>query len=272
MRTIRPSNPFLLVAIGLVLAGCTAATPPGPTASLPPSAVPSPLPSPTPSPAPTTSPAAGFTLEVLPPESPPEVRVAIPGSRYCFLVVVQDGAAAPGAVTIEAVADKASVVEIRPARLMPGTVGEVWVVADPATTETTGSVTITASRGGVTTSVTRTLLVFPMADERASDARPYFDRWVAWLAAERPELGISASETWEPVFASTLLVVSHYAYWSEDWEMTVAWHNMIPPYDWTEVHLRQRGVDTAPSLAFRIDSVSEATVPHAVEPPEVVVR
>jgi hypothetical protein len=69
-----------------------------------------------------------------------------------------------------------------------------------------------------------------------------------------------------------LLVVSHYAYYSDDWEMTIAWHNMIPPYDWSEIHLRQRGVDLTPSLAFRQDSISEASAPHAVAPPEVVVR
>lgn len=100
----------------------------------------------------------------------------------------------------------------------------------------------------------------------------HFERWAAWLAAEHPEVGITADTTSEPVFVSTLLVVSHYSYWSEDWEMTVAWHNMIAPYDWTEVHLRRRGVDIAPSLAFRIDSVSGATQPHAVLPPEFVVR
>ncbi len=76
----------------------------------------------------------------------------------------------------------------------------------------------------------------------------------------------------EALFVSTLLVVSHHAYYSDAWEMTVAWHVMIPPYDWTEIHLRQRGTEARPSLAFRIDSFSGKTSPHAVEPPEVVVR
>jgi hypothetical protein len=264
MRTLRSVKLLLALVTTLIVAGCSTASTPSPA--------PSPTPTTTPSAAPTASPAAAFAVDVLPPEAPAEVRMAIPGSRYCFLVVVTDDAPTPTPVTIEAAATKARVVEIRPAKLTPGTVGEVWVVADQTTVETTGSVTITATRDGVTKTVTRSLPVFPMVDERAKDARPYFERWVAWLAAEHPELGISAGGTWEPVFASTLLVVSHYAYWSEDWEMTVAWHNMIAPYDWTEVHLRRRGVDAAPSLAFRIDSVSGATAPHEVEPPEVVVR
>jgi len=252
MRTTR----FVGFILPLVLAACSAAA------------------TPSPSPSPTPTPAAEFTLDVYPPEEPTGNRVAIPGSKYCFLVVVKDGAATAAPVTIAAVATKATVVEIRPAQLVPGAVGEVWVVADPAATEVTGTVTITATRGGATKTVARSLPVFPDATMRGrvTDAQPYFDRWVGWLATAHPELGITATTTWEPVFVSTLLIVSHYSYWSEDWEMTVAWHVMIAPYDWTEVHLRRRGVDTAPTLAFRIDSVSGATTPHAVAPPEVVVR
>jgi hypothetical protein len=226
------------------------------------------LPSPTAVPSP---PDAGFALDVLPPEEPAASRVAIPGSGYCFLVVVEDGAPSPAAVTIEATATGATVTEIRPAQLVPGVVGEVWVVADPSTVETTGSVTITGTRGDVTRTETRSLPIFPMEDARP-EARTYFDRWVAWLESEHPELGIDAATDWRPVFVSTLLVVSHYSYWSEDWEVTVAWHNMIPPYDWTEVHLRRRWVDTAPSLAFKVDSVSGDAAPYAIAPPEVVVR
>jgi hypothetical protein len=38
------------------------------------------------------------------------------------------------------------------------------------------------------------------------------------------------------------------------------------------VHLRRRGVDTAPSLAWRCDSVQGATEPREVSPPDAVVR
>jgi hypothetical protein len=47
---------------------------------------------------------------------------------------------------------------------------------------------------------------------------------------------------------------------------------MVAPYDWTEVHLRRRGVDMAPSMAFRFESVSGETDPIDVEPPAEVVR
>jgi hypothetical protein len=197
--------------------------------------------------------------------------MAIPGQRVVFLVIVSDSAgAAP--VTISAAATKATVKEIRPTELEPGVVGEVWVEPDPASAETTASVEISATRDGASQTVARSIPVFPMIDERANDARPHFERWIAWLASAQPELGIDQTTTWEPAFVSTLLVVSHYAYWSDEWEMTIAWHNMIAPSDWSEVHLRERGVDVAPSIAFRTDSVTQVSEPYEITPPEVVVR
>jgi hypothetical protein len=248
-----------LIALVLV-AGCSGAA--GPDASEPP-----------PSQRPSAAPAADFTVEVFPADEPSAVRMAIPGSGYCFLVrVTETGEASGDPVTIDATATSAAVAKIVPSQLAPGVVGEVWVIADPATTEVTGSVTITATRDALTREVTRTLPVFPMADERAADAQPHFDAWIAWLATARPELGITAATTWEPVFVSTLLVVSHYSYWSEDWEVTIAWHNMIPPDDWSDVFLRRRGEETGYSLAFRQDSMVGQTEPREIEPPVELVR
>lgn len=245
---------LLGLACVVVLAACTAAGT-----------------SPSPSPLPSPSAGADFTIDVVPPEDPPEVRAAIPGQKVCFLVVLNT-ADTTSPVTISATATKATVTAIEPVELKAGVVGEVWVVPDASTTEATASVTISATRAGVTKTVERSLPIFPMEGERAADAQPYFEHWVAWLAAEHPELGITANTVWEPEFVSTLLVVSHYAYWSEDWELTIAWHVMMPPDDWSEIYLRHRGTESAPSLAFRIDSFSGATEPHTVTPPEVVVR
>jgi hypothetical protein len=262
MRTSRFTT--ILLAAAVVLGGCTSGAGPSPSRSPTPMSPPTPVPSP--------SPAASFSIDVSPPDEPAASRMAIPGSRYCFLVVVTDPAGGSTPVAITATAERAAVLDVTPASLEPGVVGEVCVAADPTDAETTGSVTITAVRDGATRTVTRSLPVFPMPDERAADARPHFERWVGWLAAEHPEYGITADATVEPVFVSTLLVVSHYSYWFDDWEMTVAWHNMIPPDDWSEVHLRRRGLDIAPSIAYRQDSMAGTTEPREVAPPEVVVR
>jgi hypothetical protein len=55
--------------------------------------------------------------------------------------------------------------------------------------------------------------------------------------------------------------------------MHVSWHVMIPPYDWTQIELRRRFAEIAPSYAFKIDSRSdENAVPYAIEPPDEVWR
>ena len=66
--------------------------------------------------------------------------MAIPGQRVAFLVEISSDSDAP--VTITASADGATIEEIILAELTPGEVGEVWVVPDPSTVETTASVTI----------------------------------------------------------------------------------------------------------------------------------
>lgn len=216
-----------------------------------------------------------FTVDVSPPESPVQLRAAIPGQKTSFLVTFSDQAVGGGRATVGATASGGKIDRIVPAELQPGEVGEVWVVTDPTiTTDTSVPVTITVSRGGLTQRVDRTILVYPMSSEgRARDAQPHFDFWLAWLVATHPELSIKADTAWEPLFVSTLLVVSHMSYFSADWEMGLAWHAAtVPPNDWSEIYLRLRGVEAKPSLAFRLDSFSRKTPPHPVPAPEVVVR
>jgi hypothetical protein len=244
-----------LAAAALVAAACTGS---GATAS--PSAAPTPTPSPSPSAA-----GADFTIEVLPAEDPVEGRPAIPGQKVSFLVVVTS----PGndePVTITATATGAKVTEIKPAELKPGVVGEVWVVPDAATEEATISTDITATRGGVVQTEKRTTRIMPFEDDRAEQAQPYFDMWVDWLAANHPEFGISKSTKWDSSYVMALLIVSHYAYFSDEWEMKVSWHVMIAPDDFTEVYLRHRGTDTTWTHAFRMDSFTNKTTPKEITP------
>lgn len=69
------------------------------------------------------------------------------------------------------------------------------------------------------------------------------------------------------------LVVTHYLFLSDEWEMGVSWHIMIPPSDWTRIYLRHRFDEMTPSLAFEISSRANATEPpHEIEPPDEVTR
>jgi hypothetical protein len=204
---------------------------------------------------------------VLPAELPVEARVAIPGERVCFLIVFPEES---NGATWTAAVEGATITST----LKGSAVDELCVVPDATQVETTAHVTITANipGKGAPVIVQRSIGVWPEIDGRAADARQYFDRWIAWLAANHPELGITADTEWRPGYVSTFLVVSHYAYWSDEWEMVIAWHNMIPPYDWTDVFLRRRGEADRYRFAFRQDSVSGDTEPHPTDLPDVLIR
>lgn len=222
-----------------------------------------------------TTPAVSFTVDVTPPEAPQAVRAAIPGERTSFLVSIVNPDGRAEAALVSATATHATVDRVLPERIRQGQVAEIWLTIDPNITEdTTATVAISVTSGDTTRTVDRTIMVSPMSGEgRERDARPHFDYWTGWLAAIHPELGIDARTAWEPMYVSTLLIVSHMAYFSDEWELSLAWHAAtIPPHDWSQIYLRKRATEAKPSLAFKLDSFSGHTPPYVVTPPEVVVR
>ena len=213
-----------------------------------------------------------FELEVQPPEEPVAVRTAIPGERVVFLVASPSQGPADGAIRIRATAPHAAV-DVSPTLLYPDKVVEVTVTPDATEEESVIDVTFTGERNGLTASITRTLPIFPDVDTRQEDAARYRDLFLPWLVEKYPDLGIDATTKWDGTISGAhLLVVSHYNYYSEIWELSVEWHVMIAPYDWATVYLRRRFEESAPSFAGRIDSVSAGLAPHEIAPPTVVRR
>jgi hypothetical protein len=213
-----------------------------------------------------------IALKVLPAEDPAPLRTAIPGERSTFLVRALDNLPSAGRVTLSATAPGASV-SVEPAHPRAGEVAEVTIIPNATTTEKSLTVTFRATRGTETWTTKRSLPVVPGTDGRRQAAAEHLALFIPWLVAKHPELGISGGTRWQPTISGArLLIVDHYRYVSSEWEVGLSWHVMIPPYDWTEIYLRRRWSEDAPSLAFRIDSVRGATEPHPVPPPEQVMR
>jgi hypothetical protein len=84
-------------------------------------------------------------------------------------------------------------------------------------------------------------------------------------------LGISSETVWIGTIVNPrILVVMHYMFYSENWEMYVTWHVMIPPYDWTKIYLRPRFTETQSTMAFEISSVQGEDEPYSIELPNWV--
>ncbi len=76
-------------------------------------------------------------------------------------------------------------------------------------------------------------------------------RFLPWLAAPDPAFAGLAQEEWT-VFQTypQMLVVEHWTFLSDEWEMRICVHVMIPAGDWAMVRIRRRG-ESEPLLAAR---------------------
>lgn len=220
-------------------------------------------------PAPTTNAPSGEVVV-----SPEFVQGAIPGAEVVLLVSQNDEAAGLAIVTASG---PGAEVTIRPSEISGTEVAEVAVVPEAISTETELAITIEVATETSTHSMTRTATVLPWEDDRAQQASEILDLFTPWLAENRPELDVTPETEFEGTFlAPQLLVVSHYGFFDDDWEIGLSWHVMIPPDDFAEIYLRPRSA-LRPTLAFRIDSWQTALDTGdyqvaEVEPPFEVVR
>lgn len=219
-----------------------------------------------------------FHIDVIP-ATPEQIdgvdvyKLSIPGQRFVFLVTITDedeGGELP--VHISATAPGAEVVIYRD-EICEGEVAEVVVIPAPASIGTAIEVTITGTRGSATDEKVVGFEVAEGEDDRQEYAGMLLDRFVSWLAANHSELGITEDTVWDGTTVSPVwLVVSHYLFFSEEWELHLEWHVMIPPHDWARIDLRHRFDELAPSYAFEISSVDAASDPAPMEVPDTVWR
>lgn len=221
---------------------------------------------------------ATFSMEVISRPVQPMIGdegalMAMVGQSVMYLVVVEDTGEGSGygeAVDVSATVSGAAVSVTNPA-IKPGAVAEVMVIPDPTSIHKILTLTITGARRGFTQNATVGIEVIDWADDLGDVAAEMRDKFVPWLASNHPELGITGETAWFGTIVNPgILVVMHYLFYSDDWELYVTWHIMIPPYDWTKIYLRSRFTETSSSMAFEISSVQGETEPHAIELPDWV--
>lgn len=220
--------------------------------------------------------AGAFDLAVVP------SRVdAIAGQRVVWLLsLARDDRPQDGAVILTASAPDAQVTPAS-ATLTPGQVVEVTVVPEALAAvsdesqprEAVLALRLSAARGSDHHRVVAAQRVLVGEDTVRDEAVQRLQRWTTWLATAHTELGITPTTDWAPTPNKPVwLGVSHYLFFSPEWELGLSWHVMVAPHDWSRIYLRRR-TELAPSFAFELGSVSDpAGVPVAIEPPAVVDR
>jgi len=172
-----------------------------------------------------------------------------PGGIALWVIRVTLTPADAGPVTVTAGSMKGVACQVTPSQLNGSGTVEVLARPDSTVAAQTVNVVVRAElQGGVValgngaTQLSLPLQVERYRDQLADAAKEKFQPFVTYLAANHPEFGIdenTAPEGW--VSAPNILVVMWYSFLSEESEVLVQWHVMIPPYDWTHVYVRARG-------------------------------
>ena len=99
------------------------------------------------------------------------------------------------------------------------------------------------------------------------------DAFVSYLSSNKSSFGINETTWWDGFDnAPQILIVEHYLFRSDFWELALSRHVMIAPHDWVKVYIRPRNQIT-PIWAGIIDSWSSGnkTITE-LEPPSSVFR
>jgi hypothetical protein len=223
-------------------------------------------------PAPTTSkePTALFHIAVIPEQLN---GFSIAGQKCVFLVSIADESPKskePAEITASAAGAKVSIYK---KAILEGQIAEVFVIPAQESIGKSIKVTFSGKRGDQVDKKVVTFDVIEGEDDRQTYAAELKTKFVTWLSANHPELGITPETKWTGTMVSPQwLVVSHYLFFSDEWEMHVDWHIMVPPYDWARIDLRKRYTESKPSLAFEIASITAKSNPKPMEVPETIWR
>jgi hypothetical protein len=209
---------------------------------------------------------------------------AIEETNYVFLVTVDYGTMEPKTTTtdthettgntdttgttqtidenlakISATAENAFV-SVGPKAIAEGYVAEVVVVPNEGTLGSIITVKVKAEWQGYSDTETVTLNVreAPQSlEDLTSEAIDIRNKFISWVAANYPELGISLDETWfgTIVYPNTV-VIKYFLFFSEKWEVGIRWNTSTNSVDWAQMYVRLRTAQFTPSRSFEIASLS----------------
>ena len=200
-----------------------------------------------------------------------DIPRVMPEQRVVFLVAIEENGNGNGygeAVEISATVSGAAVSVNNPT-IKPRQVAEVIVIPDQTSSNKVLTISIYGDRSGFRQIENVDVEVLDWDDDLSEIAEAMRDKFVPWLTVNHPEFGISSETQWTGTVVNPgILVVMHYMFYSEDWEMYVTWHVTIAPYDWTRIYLRPRFTETRSTMAYEISSVKGEEEPHSIELPD----
>jgi hypothetical protein len=210
----------------------------------------------------------GASFELL--VEPTEFFPVTPGQLF---VVLASSVGGEAPIIVSASVSGAATVEPDQLALEPGEVGEFTVVAMPDSVGESITVDLKGQSGNVERSHSLNIEVVDWPDDIGPLAAELRDRFVNHLEQKYPELGISRETVWTATITKPqILVVMHYLFFSEEWEMGIIWHVTVPEHAWSRMYLRPRDQLT-PTFGLEIPTyLDPESMPSPWEPPAQVDR
>ena len=204
---------------------------------------------------------APFSIQI----HPGEVDDVHPGQICLLLTSIQEtgkglGKGKPVEISV---AVPGSSTELENSLISEGQVAEISIIPSETVENSELMVTVRGIRGSYEASNTSLIHVGEvMGGGRNGEEDPLGElatdiqgKFIAWLSENHPELGITSEVDWVGVnVRPKFMVVMYYLFISDEWEMGMTWHVMIPPYDWSRIYLRRRFTETTPTMAFELSS------------------
>jgi len=196
---------------------------------------------------------------------PIEVDDVHPGQICLLLATVQETGSGGGkGKPVEiSVAVPGSSTELENSLIVEGQVAEISITPSETVENSELMVTVRGQRGSYETSNTSLIHVGEaMGNGRNGDEDPLGglateiqEKFIVWLSVNHPELDITSEVDWVGVnIRPNFMVVMYYLFISDEWEMGMTWHVMIPPHDWSRIYLRRRFSEVTPTMAFELSS------------------
>ncbi len=99
------------------------------------------------------------------------------------------------------------------------------------------------------------------------------DHFIQYIESNTKFSNINSSTEWNFCGSpAQILIVEHYLFQSEFWEMEISRHVMISPHDWVQIYIRPRN-QTSPNWSAKIDSWSlDNSSIYEIETPAEIFR
>ena len=150
---------------------------------------------------------------------------------------------------------------------------EIFLYPNVTHIEKTIEVTVIATKNKVSTSNSAYVKVVNWTMSIDAEIYDMQNRFVLYLEENCTAYNINTSISWEAYgSAPMILIVGHYLFKSEFWEMELSRHFTMEPYDWVKIYLRSRN-SIKPIWSGMINSwLSGNYTIEIIDPPEEIYR